>query len=264
MKNIFRREVSAEEIQTDLSRRTDAALDQAIATLMAPSPVTERAKRLERLGFSGHKDAEAMRQHDEKVRLAEAKQAVFRKYAEKYPTLKFVTTEDMREVCRKYGLLLGQIHRYTGDVPDWAMDRIEQCGVPIFQYSVHVDASEVPKDGVSEQYVAREIGIARRFSMAFGLPGGYYGSTVMIHTYNKELAEALVGGWKTNIQKTNTLMIAAPVAQMKLHPSEEVRIGEIVQPKDPIVCFCVPEGYIVITAWDEEGRDPRILNATNN
>lgn len=64
----------------------------------------------------------------------------------------------------------------------------------------------------------------------------------------------------------NNLMIAAPTHQMYLNTNEFRNANGQIDTRvlDPIVCLQVKGGYIVLAAWDEEGKDPRVFNAQNN
>lgn len=43
----------------------------------------------------------------------------------KYPNYKFITEESVSEICKKYGLIYGNISKYLGAVPDENLDKME-------------------------------------------------------------------------------------------------------------------------------------------
>lgn len=253
--------ITAEAIQRELVSNDDAQLAEAIRLLQAPSPVSERARRLERFGFSCSEEAMAASKYDSERRAAEEKERVARQYAEQYPGLRFITTENMQAICKKYGLLLGEVRRYKGVVPDWALDRIESCGVQVSYYRISVTEKQLKLPGVITPAEPREIGIVEHGVSQMMNGGGERKFTAW--TLDEKLGNELAH-WPGHAQRVSRLMIAAPVSDMALWFYERVEVGSLAKPEDPIVCITVEHGYIVLCAWGEEGQDPRVFNADNN
>lgn len=132
---------SAETIQRELLDSTDAIIAEARAIVEKGLPeLSDKARKLERLGFTATKEVV---DHRLAASMKAEKQAVVslhEKYALEYPGLKFIDEKTMDAVCKKHGLLIGSVGRYKGDVPDWALDRIDKCGVNLLEYRVYWDA----------------------------------------------------------------------------------------------------------------------------
>lgn len=161
--------------------------------------------------------------------------------ATKYPGFKFIATDVMQEVCKKYGLIVGGVDRYKGEVPEWVLGVIERSGVPTKSYQLGVVYN-------GSGYVEY----------------GRYASMQMAQDAAKGLDESADGKYMTHISSHSSLLIAAPAKEMEVNRWERVKNGRIVEVKDPIVCIEVTGGYCVIAAWGEEGQDPRVFNANVN
>lgn len=221
--------------------------------------------KLHRMGFSAQPEAKFAAEHQQKMHQAKDVADTERQYAEKYPGLRFITTENMQAICMKYELLLHNIDRFTGHIPDWAIDRLEGFGTRFTPFRVNVPQSQEKNPGLFPIQEPRPIGISmdRGASLAFwnataGEP------TVQMHTHNEQLAAKFPSYWGDKAQRESLLMIAAPKDQMIVYPYEQVQVGNILTHTDPIVCITVPHGYVVLVAWGEEGQDPRVFNTLGN
>lgn len=243
--------ITAEVIQRELVDRSDELITEARALLEQVKAPTERIARLARLGFSSAPEVEEQRVLDAKLQEHKVIADLYDTYALKYPNLKFIDEATMEAVCKKYGLLLGGLHHYIGKVPDWVLDRIEQCGVDVIVYETQQHSFNVP---------SRWIGNNRDsfHSTAINTKG-------MFSTRDEaqKAADAMKGGGY--VIKHNLMCIAAPKAEMRLQSNERIEGHRIVQiHEDPIISIRVQGGYCVIAAWGEEGSDPQVFNVANN
>lgn len=239
---------TAKQIQTSIVSAQDALIKEARTIVAAPTPNDEHADRLMRLGFtSSTQVSERLKQRKEATeklaRIAECEAA-----AMKYPGFRYVEGEVMDAVCKQYGLLIGGVDRYMGEVPEWAANAIERSGIV--------------KTGWGSMYTWMDLdGQKNTFEPDF-------------YSYEKSEAQDFVDRLNRGssvarrlyelVRTTDRpLLIAAPKRQMRVNPGERIEGNRIVV-RDPIVMIKEGSGYVVLAAWDEEGRDPRILNPASN
>lgn len=161
--------------------------------------------------------------------------------------------------CEKYGLAIGHVSRYLGEVPPCALAQIkanrhhvptiEIFDAPTYERKFRAELERLvakdPKAGLGHMIYRQTMGKS-------------WGSSGMSNPFPTEHGMVMVPG----------LHIAAPIKDMKLEWNERVREdGQIVEAPmnmDPIVCIEVKGGYIVLAAWGEEGQDPKVFNAESN
>ncbi len=230
--------VTAKEIQMDVIHMQEELLSEAKRIIAGGDKDVDRARRLSALGFANVPEMKAYHE----IRVAEQAVEFERKYALEWPGMKFIPGEAMQTVCNKYGLVMGSVARYTGKVPDWAIDRIEAVRPALTRYETHgSQAGFMAMPHEDRQHV-----ICEGFSIS-----------IFFRTKSKEIAEKY--GFK---QVLMPLMIAAPRNEMSVSAQDRVMNNRIVE--DPIVFFDVPGGHMVVVAWGEEGSDPGVFNANAN
>lgn len=232
--------VTAKEIQMDVVHMQEELLAEAKRIIAGGNKDVDRARRLSALGFANVPEMKAYQE----IRIAEQAVEYERKYALEWPGMKFIPGEAMQKVCFKYGLLMGGVHRYTGKVPDWAIDRIETMKPALTRYQ---------KSGPLELFSAiphedRQHITSEGFSLF-----------IWFRTKSKEIAEKY--GFTEAMMP---LMIAAPRNEMQMSEWEKGRVQNNRIVEDPIVFFDVPGGHICVVAWGEEGSDPGVFNANQN
>lgn len=232
---------SARTIQRTLRDKQDALVREARALLAQADADAhnEHAERLKRLGFSGTNAVRALEQRRKQADEVRQRVELEEQYAMKYPGFRFVADAVMDAVCARYGLVIGPVERYLGDVPEWAAKAIESSGV-MKENRMMYGVIERDPFGDGETIVAR--GLTKDQAV-------------------RKAMHKLFGKVVTLIDKE--LHIAAPKKLMRMGRNEHVVGNHIVQ-RDPIVTIPVTGGHIVLAAWDEEGRDPRIINPQQN
>lgn len=245
MKPLFPSLSTARTIQRDIVKRQDALLEQSRTIAKKASKVSdldEHAQRLVRLGFThAHELRERSRIIDDSAKYA-ADTIHADEAARKYPGFRFVSSKVMNDVCKDYGLVITTVDRYLGRVPDFAAKAIENSGIiksgfeVICQYSLGGSAY---REGFYDTEAEAKNSIRHKY--------------VGLNSPRYSVRPAM----------SHVLHIAAPSKAVRLNDHEEI-VGNRIVKKDPIVMVNVSGGYVVLTAWDEEGRDPRILNPASN
>lgn len=232
MKNPFDRFASAVTIQWSIRDRQDALVREARALVNAKNAdEVAHVVRLQRLGFTGVPEVRA--NESRLLRKTKMRSELERQeeYALKYPGFRFVSERIMDDVCAQYGLVIGGVDRYMGQVPAWAAKVVDESGV-----------------------LSGRVWRVRYL----GQHWGEFPTEDDIPERVKEDSDLTISH-----EYAHPLLIAAPKKNMRVHANEEIRNHRIVK-RDPIVMIKVLGGYVVLAAWDEEGRDPRILNVGNN
>jgi hypothetical protein len=240
--------VTAEMIQREIVEKQDALLSDALSIIQkaAAKDASAKASRLKALGFTSTKEVASAEELEKVEKAAKVVSDADQEAATKYPGFKFISKDVMTEVCAKYGLVLGGVDRYKGEVPDWALAAIERSGVV--------------KKAFEGQRLSTRLGMVGDALKSFSV-------WVDSHSFVGEPT-----GWARDhyskdgyrIVERSNLLIAAPAKEMVVHPYEKVENGRIIQVKDPIVCVEVSGGYVVLAAWGEEGQDPRVFNSNLN
>jgi hypothetical protein len=148
------------EIHEKFNTASDVLLAEAKKILATAVVIDEdKVDRLNALGFSRSNDV--VKGHDDKLQKEEARAnaELISKYRFKYPTSKFITENQVKEICKKYGLLLGTVDKFTGFVPEKNLKEIEAFKP--------IDAEDARKDfpiswgrqGFQDYYTAQRLGI---------------------------------------------------------------------------------------------------------
>lgn len=194
----------------------------------------KKIEMLEKAGFYSNSSVKSLRSIEREEKTATARAEMIHKYQVKYPNYKFVTTQQVKEICEKYKLILGDISLFTGFVPQKNLDEI------------------LAFTGVKQEDVLYEI---REWGMRGPLSFRYVtkaeGDRHLGLGHTAEISEIPVG-----------LSICAPEKDFNTD-NMRVENHELV-PDDPIVLQRVPKGFLVITAWGDEASDPIIVNQNNN
>jgi len=221
--------------------------------------VMEKAERLKSIGFG--KSSEVSNS-PEKIKLA----LLVEEYKLKYPLYKFITTEQVDQICEKYGLVLGMTSWYIGTMPEKNLKDVERFTgtykisdlwitdnrvIDMSNYEIRKDGEYehfFPKNGEGEYAFQRNQGEQEFYSNGVIDGKGYY----------------LSGS--RNYLRPFELSIAAPIKDFDLDKFDLEKVGNKlkIKIKDPVVLFPVNKGYVIITAWGAEASDPLVVNETMN
>lgn len=131
-----------EQIHNEFDTAPDRLLQQAIqilekegnAKIQLESQISEKAKRLEKIGFVKN-DAVVKKQQIDSI--TKSKQYVIdmstkeaetiNHYSRNYPFLKFLTEPELDRICEKYGLIYAPVSYYKETVPDKNLREIENA-----------------------------------------------------------------------------------------------------------------------------------------
>lgn len=237
--------VTAKEIHADFYSAEERLYVEAIGLRGSLVTKTDKAKRLEKCGFGKTQPVKDCEQREKKHKVSGTTINVIDYFRTNYPFNKFITEDEVKRLCEKYGLLLGEAGSYIGDVPDKNLKEIE--------------GFKLKKEDWKEQdfYSIRDL-IAPRISPRFengswfldwGGPDFNYGL-----------------GRTTSEKEQPKFKICAPKEDFDTM-GWVVRDGyKLVY--DPIVLQPVSkdgiDGYLIVTAWGEEASDEIVVNEKKN
>lgn len=213
----------------------------------------DKCKRLKSLGFTSTKEvreaeSEISRISGLKLENQNKKELIsaINYFSTKYPNYKFITEDSVRTICSKYGLVYGEISKYTGSVPDKNLLQMEQFKI---------------KDE-DQCYRKRESYSGRMINMVFI---NHKEFLLEQHTSNNYNYSHYIEFDKSSLE------IAAPVSDFNMTNQEikNFNISEKQIPiQDPIVLQPViynrKKYYLIVTAWGEESSDELVINERMN
>lgn len=221
------------EIHNEFMTAGDKLIQEAKSILEGASKKQmEKGKRLKAIGFQNVVESKNADKLIETVEVAKKVEY----YRCKYPFQKFITEQQLLEICKKYQLICGEISMYSGFVPETKLQEIEN-----FKVSNDDVLVEVWSRGVYAEYKTQ-------FLNDNGVSAEKWSSL-----YKKENVK--VG-----------LKICAPSTDMIIPSGKEVKWYKVVASPipDPVVLQPVNGGYLIVTAWGDEASDELVVNQTNN
>lgn len=276
--------IAAEQIHKDFYGAEERLYVEAIG-LSKGSLVnkTDKSNRLKKLGFGAakpiKKDEELSKKRAISGHIASAIE-YFRTY---YPQNKFITEAEVKRLCEKYSLLLGEVGNYTGDVPEKNIQEIETFKLRkedwrkkqvdyfpgILQYFSPRRPSNFDEWGQLERMSRR----SQRYEPDQTLLA-YYESAIQSAAGIPSSREGYVMGadpYKND--KKADVEYEQPAFKICAPKEDFNTSGFVVQDGyrlvyDPIVLQPVSkegiDGYLIITAWGAESEDEIVKDSAKN
>ncbi len=254
-----------EQIHSEFGCAGDELLRQASEILANSNFSREKADKLKALGFTNTEEVKII---DEKIREKQHSEETIdlvNQYRMKYPNYKFITEPMVEAICKKYGLVCGDVSAYKGFVPLHNANQIEEFlnkhkfnniweneGVYIDMSNYEIRSASwsstyshfYPKEKLSKQIEAFQSHDGGQTFYSTGyIDGKFY--------YVSKLRKA-------------SMKICAPVKDMIIDPRQKIEGYKIIDIPDPVVLQPIVGGYLVVTAWGAEKSDPLVVNQINN
>lgn len=262
-----------EEIHNEFNSASDKLLEEAKSIIdNAQKANTSKISRLEALGFKQSNEVKELKPLLEKSKFSKEQIDLLNYYRKKYPFNKFITENQVKEICHKYNLVCGDVSRFKGFVPEKNLKEIEafklkdedSCiqGIcwgndvkPIkkyIPYNIYLKAKKENEVRGDDKHLDINLpGTDNRYIRCDWIRSNYDSS--------------FTGRWFDRIEKME-LQICAPVKDMDISDLE-LKEGYKLEKKfvpDPVVLQPVKGGYLIITAWGDEASDPIVVNEINN
>lgn len=230
-----------EEIHNSFNGAADELLEKAKVDLSSLDLTGEdKASRLSKLGFSSNKDVLRIKEEKKKESLSKELMETVLYYKKTYPDYKFITEDMVTKICKKYGLVCGDVSQYIGFVPEKNLQEIESFS------------------GLKDEdylYFSHCVG----WGGSMKLNWDYKDYKNQQERLNKKSDNHLYFvPTSEKIQKNTTLKICAPLKDMELKENQRVNSKMQIETHipDPVVLHPCRGGYLVLTAWGDESEDP--------
>lgn len=252
-----------DEIHNEFFLAGDKILEEAKGILDdAANKSIEKSRRLSALGFTKTNEVVIANNLINTKELAE----LVSYYQLNYPKYKFITENQVQEICKKYSLVCGKIGLYKGFVPEDKLSIIEQVDIK------KEDADLIELVNTCVTHIS--IGYYKRSSITakqqYLITGGEVAVKEPIMEDIKRRAISL--GIKESdiyIERRNggepvSFKICAPLKDMDTTGMElkGYRLEEHIP--DPVVLRPVQGGYLIVCAWGDEASDEIVVNQKLN
>jgi len=223
------------EIHNEFFTAGDKILQRAKDILNKSAEQTRsKGNRLAALGFSKSPEAVTAINFEQEIITTKEAAALVQYYQTEYPLNKFIIEPQLQTICRKYGLVCGDVSLYKGFVPESKIAAIES-----FKVKSKDEMIEVWSKGVHEKY-----------KHEFLNDGGR--SAIQWSSLYKKVSVAA------------KLKICAPLKDMEVTSRQEVVDYKIKDIPDPVVLQPVKGGYLIVAAWGNEASDEIVVNEIQN
>lgn len=223
LKSMNKPTATVQDVHDEFDNAQEDLLEQAKAVLEEEQTTEEQELlKLKMLGFynlPGTK--EASKKQAEKRESKETLKLVAY-YKENYPNYRFITEGKIKAICKKYGLIFGDVRHYVGTIP--AKNRKE-----IIDFDKFCNLKEEDYRYCRRSTFSGEI-----------IPIKY------------SLYEAMVKYDPTNLTTDKTMRIVAPLSEFNLEDKEIVDYEVRLIDKDPIVLMPCNGGYLIVSKWGNE------------
>lgn len=229
-----------EQIHSEFNNAGEELLKQANEILSNNNFSSEKADRLEKLGFTATKEVVDIKNKKEAKKLADSTVNLIQMYRLHYPNQKFITEEMVAKICSKYSLVCGVISKYKGFVPIYNLKQIEEFKLreeDILYARINMYMMERYEIITKEEY------------------DNFHKTTSYINVHIGMDIAQIIG---------EELKICAPLKDMDMKGMRLSGYKIEVEIPDPVVLKQVKGGYLILTAWGDEASDPIVVNQINN
>lgn len=249
-----------------------------------------KAERLKKIGFGKAKPVKECKEQEAKRSVSGHLVKAIEYFRTYYPQNKFITEAEVKKLCEKYGLLLGETSNYIGDIPEKNLQDIEKFKLRREDWKEKTEISRmnnfgmfIPEGsigqsdefGLFQRAQRRQISRDRSLFDSDSLVAQYFAlmtqrptptPTPIPHPDYFTGVDPFNGPEKKKEYEQPAFKICAPKEDFQTS-GWEVRDGyRLVY--DPIVLQPVSkdgqEGYLIVTAWGDEASDEIVVNESSN
>jgi hypothetical protein len=257
------------QIHKEFDTAADRLLEEANSIIeKANQKNLKKVNRLEKLGFNQVKEVEELKPLIKKAELSKEQVELLKHYSFAYPNNKFITEEQVKEICFKYNLVCGEVGRFKGFVPEKNLQEIERFRLRKENAGLHLSNGLFLKNAevrkINNYWHIFKIGETNIFEYAFQSNEGkrfYAGDRKDIFGLNH------LGDISFTVKESN-LLICAPIKDMDMKDMTiegGYKMKEVVKHiPDPVVLHPVNGGFLILTAWGDEASDELMVNQKMN
>ena len=262
-----------EEVHNEFMTAGDRILKEAEVILEeAKESNIDKGKRLAAVGFV--KAPEAVRATEVQQKMVWTKEVaeLVGYYRVNYPNNKFITEEQVKAICEKYGLVCGDISMYKGFVPEKKLVDIENfklkdCDIPNILFEI-ISGHE----GKLPRYHGDDLDLTELGKTYFkvgatGYITGIDGKPIYPKPLFTEKCIAEFLGIKfveVRVVDKKTKKICASLKDMEIPSGKQVKGYKIQDIPDPVVLQPIKGGYLIVAAWGDEASDENVINQNQN
>lgn len=230
-----------------------------------------KGKRLAAIGFGKTREAVVAIETQNKLATTKEIADLVMYYRMNYPNNKFITEEQVKDICFKYNLVCGEIGLFKGFVPEKKLVSIEKFNLkeedkfditkPIYFATSENGTDDWKPINISEKdfltdyvkvYINKSYHYVRHVCPTLNNGKG----KVVSHLAQPEL-----------VNNKTKLQICAPIKDMEIEGmsvKEGYQLFKQINVPDPVVLQPVKGGYLIVCAWGDEASDEIVVNQTSN
>lgn len=249
------------EIHNEFNTAADRLLEEANQILKEGEKKDfEKVDRLKSLGFVKANQVAELEPIRQKIKLTKEQVELINYYKVQYPFNKFITTEQVEQICKKYGLVYGDVSLYKGFVPEKNLKEIESFelkkkDIPYLtvydqQNNMIGAISKKDCDDALISFLERSPNNFIYITESNGQPVNY---SFPVPYYEKYKHLSFVKG----IKEKPSLKICAPLKDMDttgMNLTNGFKLEKEIP--DPVVLQPVNQGFLIVTMWADEQFDP--------
>lgn len=210
------------------------------------------------------------------------------KYLLKYPSFKFIDTKTFINILRKYDLVLGESSLYAKEIPDNVLTNIlkfkddinkDKTYVHLYTYGRYTHRDYIVKTSSSEYINCHMTGSDEHYrtgnskdlrsiysycktNLAIAAPINHFkNDTITVEQRWEDKNKTININILSVDQNSRQLIINIDDFRLNAEKNNEFEKSMV---QDPIACLRVPEGFIIIDAWEKEALIPEIQRETLN
>lgn len=200
-------------------------------------------------------------------------------YSVNYPFNKFITEEQVKEICHKYNLVCGDVERFKGFVPEKNLKEIINfklkdkdkilIGITKSGKTLYFEDAVVytkPGSNYCRIYKKGDEGDYSKHAFRGNCRKNLKDISFYSSDSNNIFGYAHLGPLNFRLESSEDLKICAPVKDMDISDLQLEEGYKLVKKHipDPVVLQPVKGGYLIITAWGDEASDPLVINPLMN
>ncbi len=235
-----------QELVRQIHRAFDEAQDNTILVATEtlnklPKCDEQRAEGLRKIGMTQAKEVIIANNIIGKRQHAERERDAVVKWRNKYPLYKFIPKETVTEICKKYGLICGEMNRYKGDIPEKNLIEIENFKIDQ-KDEIYIKLCERDENWRYVTYSKKIELEKQRLSLTTkDMSDHFYYSTIKCQYF-----------------------ICAPIHDLDTRGMEVDKNNMLIIKDDPIVLCRVEDGFLLVSKWGLEASDDKLINSVEN
>lgn len=251
--------VTVEQIHSEFDQAGEKAVQQAKFLLerLNMDAIQSQVDSLKSLGFT---NSSVVASYNEKKKMADREKqrlSIAEKYSQRYPGYKFIFIDQVSDICSKYGLVCGVVSRFKGSVPQKNLKEIAEFK-PLKEdiyYELENFSNRIKFDPSNNHfYNEKDVEVAK---------AEIYSSRLATSHLHNPTRPGYYDAPSRTFSKV-PLFICAPFAEMVLNINERVSETGFIIDDDPIVLHFVKDGFLIISKWGPEAKDPSLVNEKMN